>query len=101
MPDEPFLREQARAGLQEGSLPRKRPDRTWGGKGMGHECAVCHKFIASEETELEIEFDHPRVSRFFLHARCYAAWEFERTKLSPAKPERLSSPYRGHSQQER
>src|SRR5262249_10328258 len=86
MPDEPILREQARAALQERRLPTRPPDRTWGGKGQGQECSVCRKPITRDENGLEIEFDHAGaagVDRFFIHPRCFAAWEFERTKMAP------------------
>jgi hypothetical protein len=36
--------------------------------------------------ELEIQFardwDNPGLDKFHLHVRCFAAWEFERTKGS-------------------
>jgi hypothetical protein len=38
-----------------------------------------------EDLELEIEFNRhgvtPGLDRYHLHVRCYAAWEFERTKV--------------------
>jgi hypothetical protein len=35
MPDEPRLREQAREAIEKGKLPARRPDRAWGGPGVG------------------------------------------------------------------
>ena len=35
MPDEVLLRVRARAAIQDGKLPSRRPDRTWGGPGVG------------------------------------------------------------------
>jgi len=85
MPDEPRLREQARRAVQNGKLPARRPDRTWGGPGVGAECAVCEKRVTKDEMEFEIEFAHdganPGLDKFHVHVRCFAAWEFERNKF--------------------
>jgi hypothetical protein len=83
MPDEPILREHARAAIREKRLPTRRPDRIWGGHGTGTTCTVCHEGISADENQLEIEFDHvggPGLVRFYIHPRCFAAWELERTK---------------------
>ena len=82
MPDEPRLREQARQAVQNAKLPSRRPDRTWGGPGVGAECAVCEKPVTKDEMELELEFDgaDPGLDKFHLHPQCFAAWEFERSK---------------------
>ena len=85
MPDEPALRTRAREALQRGRIPVRRPDRTWGGLGLGSsDCVICGNRISKEESALEIEFDRmsgPGMDRFYIHPRCFAAWEFERTKL--------------------
>ena len=82
MPDEPILREKARAAVQNGKIPARRPDRTWGGPGVGAECSVCEKPVTKSELEFEIQFahdgDHPGLDKFHVHIRCFAAWEFER-----------------------
>ena len=87
MPDEPLLRGKARAALQNGKLPRRLPDRTWGGPGVGAGCAICELPVTKDQMELEIEFVHdgvaPGLDKFHVHARCFAAWEFERTKMEP------------------
>jgi hypothetical protein len=84
MPDEPILREQARAVVRDGKLPNRHPDRIWGGPGAGAACAVCELPVRSDEKDLEIEFSrdggNPGLDRFHLHVRCFAAWELERTK---------------------
>jgi hypothetical protein len=84
MPDEPRLREQARAVIQSGKLPSRTPDRTWGGPGVGAPCSVCEKPVTKEEMEFEIQFardgDNPGLDKFHVHIRCFAAWEFERAK---------------------
>ena len=84
MPDEPRLREQARAVIQSSKLASRNPDRTWGGPGVGAPCSVCEKPVTKEEMEFEIQFardgDNPGLDKYHVHIRCYAAWEFERTK---------------------
>ena len=84
MPDEAYLRERARAAVENGKLPCRRPDRTWGGPGVGVECAVCDKPVTKDEMEFEIEFSHdgssPGLDKFHVHIRCFAAWELERGK---------------------
>ena len=82
MPDEPRLREQAKAVIQSGKLPSRSPDRTWGGPGVGAPCSVCERPVTKEEMEFEIQFardsDNPELDKFHVHIRWYAAWEFER-----------------------
>ena len=41
MIDECTLREKVREVLQAEKLPNRRPDRTWGGPGVGADCAIC------------------------------------------------------------
>ena len=84
MPDEVILREKARAVVQAGKLPARHPDRTWGGPGVGADCAVCGVPVTKNEMEFEIQFAHdggnPGLDKFHVHIRCFAAWEFERDK---------------------
>jgi hypothetical protein len=54
MPDEGRLREQARAAVQNNKLPARRPDRMWGGPGIGALCAVCEKPVTKDELELKL-----------------------------------------------
>ena len=87
MPDEAILREQAREAIRSGRLPVTKPDRTFGGQGSDVTCPVCGNPVKREDLELEIEFNRhgvtPGLDRYHLHVRCrcYAAWEFERTKV--------------------
>ena len=85
MPDEKILREKARAAITSGKLPLRRPDRTWGGPGVGAACAVCELPVRTDELEFEIQFVHdgndPGLDKYHVHVRCFAAWEFERTKV--------------------
>jgi hypothetical protein len=88
MPDEPRLREQAREAIRSGTLPTRTPDRTYGGPGSRMRCSVCGELITPDQAEIEIEFRRhdaePGLDRHFLHPRCLAAWEFERTKVQPS-----------------
>jgi hypothetical protein len=85
MPDEPILRDKAREAIRSGKLPVKKPDRTFGGPSSGAVCAVCGDAIPRQQSELEIEFNRhgvmPGLARYHFHPRCFAAWEFERTKV--------------------
>ena len=56
MPEEVILREKAREAIRSGKLPTRKPDRTFGGPGMGKSCAVCGDTIPPEQMEFEIEF---------------------------------------------
>jgi len=82
MPSEPRVREQARAAIQSGKMPSRDPDRTWGGPGVGAECAVYGLPITRDQLEFEVQFardgDNPGLDKFDVRIRCFAAWEFER-----------------------
>ena len=84
MPDEKILREKARAAIKAGKVPSIRPDRTWGGPGVGAPCVVCDLPVTKDQLEFEIQFSHngdnPGLDKYHVHVRCFAAWEFERTK---------------------
>ena len=84
MPDETVLRAKARFVVHAGKLPSRRPDRIWGGPGMGARCEVCGQVITKDQMEFEIEFARdgadPGLDKFSVHVRCHAAWEFERER---------------------
>ena len=83
MSDEPFLRVCARKAILAGRLPVRRADGTWGGHGHGATCVVCQEKISESDLEMKLEFwqaDLPP-EMFHLHIRCFAAWEFERTRM--------------------
>ncbi len=84
MPDEARLRERARAALQNGKIPTGRASETWGGPGVGNECAICQRSITKAEMELELQFERdasdPGLGKYHVHPRCFAAFELERTK---------------------
>ena len=83
MPEEAILRRKAQEALRIGKLPARRPDRTWGGPGVGALCAVCNEPVTKDELEFEIQFAidgvEPGLDKFHVHLRCFAAWEIERT----------------------
>ena len=85
MPDEPILRAQAREAIRSGRLPSRKADRVFGESGSRVTCAVCAELITPDQPEIEIEFRRhgaqPGLDRYFLHVRCFAAWELERTKI--------------------
>jgi hypothetical protein len=80
--DEDAVREKAREAIQHGKLPRRAPDRTWGGPGVSAPCAICDRPVTDREMEFEIQFardgDNPGLDKFHVHLNCFAAWEFER-----------------------
>ena len=80
--EEDVLREKARAVIQNGKLPSRAPDRTWGGPGVGAPCVICELPVRPNEMEFEIQFardgDNPGLDKYHVHIRCFAAWEFGR-----------------------
>jgi hypothetical protein len=82
MPDEKLLRSKAEEAIRTGKLPSRRPDRTWGGPGVGATCAVCGEPVKKDQLEFEVQFardgDNPGLDKFHIHVRCFAAWELER-----------------------
>ena len=99
MSGETDLREGARHAIRAGKLPSRRPTRTWGGPGVGAECAVCGSPVQQDDVELELEFgrddDDPSPARYHVHVRCFAAWEHERQnpefteQAAPCPPQRM------------
>ena len=84
MVSEEPVRTLARLALQAEKLPRRDPDRTWGGTGVGTTCTICGQSITATDVECAMRYASdgatPRVDQFHLHLRCFAAWELERTK---------------------
>jgi hypothetical protein len=84
VPDELNLRGKAREAIRSGRLPTEAPNRTFGGNGSGQLCLVCGDAVRPDQVEFEIEYNRhgvePGLDRYHLHPRCFAAWEFERTK---------------------
>jgi hypothetical protein len=88
MPDEAALREKAWEAIRSGKLPSRRADRTYGGPGSGKLCSLCSEPVTLDQVEMEMEFkrhgSHPGFDRYFLHIRCFVAWEFQRAKIGAA-----------------
>src|SRR5438309_8489918 len=82
--DEETLRGKARTVVQNGKLPGRTPDRTWGGPGVGAPCTICELQVRSTEMEFEIQFARDGgtpaagLDKYHVHIRCFAAWAFER-----------------------
>ena len=78
MSDQAVLQENRRDASETLPLPRRAPDRLWGGRGDGTDCAVCHAPVGPDEVEYEVEFDRNGgdlgVDRFHVHVRCLAPW---------------------------
>jgi hypothetical protein len=87
MSDECTPREKAREVIQAGKLPNRRPDRMWGGPGVGADCTICGAPVKRDEVEFEIEFagsgQGSGLHTYHVHVRCFAAWEFERRTPLP------------------
>jgi hypothetical protein len=85
MNEESKLRERARDSVRGERLPNRRPDRTWGGPGMGVACVICGAPVKHDEMGYEIEFSpadaDSDVGNYHLHVRCFAVWESEREML--------------------
>lgn len=94
MSDEKRLQAKAREALRAGRLPNTRPERIWGGPGIGAPCAVCKERIEPHQSELELQFSdqgqaapvpgserlggQSEVANYHVHVQCFAAWEAER-----------------------
>ena len=81
--EEQEVRAKVREVLRTGKLPNRRPDRTWGGPGVGAACAVCDVPVTHAQMEFEIEFvrdDDTDLDKYHVHIRCFAVWEFERRR---------------------
>jgi hypothetical protein len=81
--DETQIREKLKTALAAGKLPGRAPDRIWGGRGSGAQCAVCDGPVTGEDAELELEFLAPTGTgspvQYYVHARCWQIWESELT----------------------
>jgi hypothetical protein len=95
MRDDNTLHEKARRAIQAGTLPARWPESTWGGPGVGVECAICGEVVKHDEVELETEFagdgDNPDVDKRHFHVHCFAVWKSERQSFEHAGEETCSS----------
>ena len=88
MSDDSILREKARAVIQAGELPSRRPDRMWGGSGLGLQCTVCGFPVKHDESEIEVEFIHDGAhdtGNYHFHVHCFRILELERDSLERAR----------------
>ncbi len=85
MPELSALRAKAREAIQNGTLPKRLPDRIVGGPGRGEACSVCGESIGHYQILLELEFARldgaADVDKRPLHPRCCVAWESERASV--------------------
>ena len=63
MPNEKQIRALARQALEDGRLPRREPDGTWGGKAADVPCAICGERIRPDHLEYELQFGHDGAKR--------------------------------------
>ncbi len=87
MPEEVMLRDKAREQIRNGKIPLRRPDRTWGGPGVGGVCAICDERVTRKESEVAISFYRspnaaPWLDKYLLHTHCFAVWEHERELMN-------------------
>ena len=78
---EETLRARIRDRLTAGMLPRKPPQKVWGGRGTRRPCAACGEIISDAEVEIEIEMEaeaEVAARHLFFHPRCRVLWEEER-----------------------
>jgi hypothetical protein len=71
-------------------LPNRRPDRMWGGPGVGFECTICRTPVKRDEVEFELEFVRdgvdPGLDKYHVHIRCFTAWERNLESSRGARP---------------
>lgn len=104
MSDDCVSREKAREPIQAGTLPRRAPKRTWGGPGVGADCAICNVPVNRDELELEIEYERDdkvewngnddTLDKYHVHVGCFMVWEHERHTLeqAPGPPSPRAAP---------
>jgi hypothetical protein len=76
------LRPKTRRATHSPRLPDRPPDRTWGGSGVGADCAICGAPVKPDQLEFELEFardgDRPGLDQFHVHIPCFQQWDLER-----------------------
>jgi hypothetical protein len=81
------LGERVREVILTGRLPRRPPDRIWGGPGVGALCVVCGSPVTRGQLELEVEFARngpgSGADQYHVHIACFQAWESELQKREP------------------
>ena len=80
MSDETYLRSKARRLIEDGKVPNRRPQRMWGGAGLGELCVLCEGTVKQNEVALEVEFlqaDGAGPISHHFHLSCYSVMDFE------------------------
>ena len=73
-------RARARAAIEMGWMPARRPDHLWGGRASRGHCAACRSPMNMGEVALEMQFVEEGGARTIthdVHIRCYVALEDE------------------------
>jgi hypothetical protein len=73
--DDATIRRMIRAKLRGDLLPRKPPQKMWGGRGHGRACSACDQTIGAAEVEYEIETNG---AHLYFHGHCHDLWCQER-----------------------
>jgi len=68
-----------------GVLPKRPPERLYGGFGTGARCAICGGRTAREEMELELVFNDEdgREKTYYAHQRCFSSRYVGRPRGEP------------------
>jgi hypothetical protein len=80
MSDDGSLQAKARAAIEAGDLPRRSPDKVWGGPATGARCAICGTSTTPGDIELELEFTRdPESGRagYSAHPHCFSIFTRE------------------------
>lgn len=100
MSEKHTLRQKARKAIRDRKMPRRYPERLWGGPGTGARCTICDEPVGTDDIEFELEFPtgddrrgdgNPRV-----HTRCFSEWESACRDLEEPRatgPSGLESPF--------
>src|SRR5689334_13522104 len=70
--------------IQLGKLPRRNPDKLWGGPATGASCTICGEPTVSGSVELELEFTNDsdgRTTTYRVHPHCFSIFNLELERL--------------------
>jgi hypothetical protein len=78
------VREEIRAAIIEGSLPRSGGHpRIFGGRGDGQACVCCHEIIKLTDTQYDIDCTLKEVIHTLsMHMSCFQVWVMESRALA-------------------